>query len=40
MPPDEPKIFMEASIEYNPKGNFYLIKYQRDTIRAWGAFKG
>ena len=39
MTPDEPKIFMEASIEYNPKKNYYLIKYQRGTIRAWGAFK-
>lgn len=39
MPPDEPKIFMEASIEYNPQGNYYLIKYERDTIRAWGAIK-
>ena len=40
MPPDEPQIHTEASIEYNPKGNFYLIKYQRGTIKAWGAFKG
>lgn len=40
MPPDEPEIFMEAEIEYNQKENYYLIKYQRGTIRAWGAFKG
>lgn len=40
MPPDEPKIHMEAEIEYNPKGQYYLIKYQRGTIKAWGAFKG
>ena len=40
MPPDEPEIFMEAEIEYNQKGNYYLIKYQRGTIRAWGVFKG
>lgn len=39
MPPDEEKIFMEASIEYNPDGEYYLIKYERDTIRAWGAIK-
>ncbi len=40
MPPDEPKIHMEAEIEYNEKGQYYLIKYQRGTIKAWGAFKG
>ncbi len=40
MQPDEEKIFMEADLEYDPKGNYFLIKYRRDTIRAWGAFKG
>lgn len=40
MPPDEPQIFTEASIEYNSKGEYYLIKYQRGTLKAWGAFKG
>ena len=40
MPPDEPQIHMEAEIEYNPKGQYYLIKYQRGTIKAWGVFKG
>ena len=40
MPPDEPKTYMEAELEYNHKGEYYLIKYQRGTIRAWGAFKG
>lgn len=35
---DEPKIFTEAGIEN--KGDYYLIKYQRGTIKAWGAFKG
>ncbi|MBR6098948.1 hypothetical protein IKP85_04305 [bacterium] len=39
MPPDEEKVYMEASIEYNPDGDYYLIKYERDTIRAWGAIK-
>lgn len=39
MPPDEEKVHMEASIEYNPNGNYYLIKYERGTIRAWGAIK-
>lgn len=40
MPEDVPQIHMEASIEYDPKGKYYLIKYQRGTIKAWGAFKG
>lgn len=40
MPPDEPKIYMEAELEYNPKGQYYLIKYQRGIVKAWGAFKG
>ena len=40
MKPDEPQIFMEATIEFKPNGNYYLIKYQRGTIKAWGAFKG
>lgn len=38
MPPDEPQIFTEANIEN--QGDYYLIKYQRGTIKAWGAFKG
>lgn len=40
MTPDEPQIFMEATIEFKPNGNYYLIKYQRGAIKAWGAFKG
>ncbi|MFR1672846.1 MAG: hypothetical protein ACLSWI_07890 [Candidatus Gastranaerophilaceae bacterium] len=40
MPEDEPKIYMEAEIEYQKEGSYYLIKYQRGTIKAWGAFKG
>lgn len=40
MKPDEPEIHMEASIEYVPTGQYYLIKYQRGPIKAWGAFKG
>ncbi len=39
MPPDEEKVYMEASIEYNPKGAYYLVKYERGTIRAWSAIK-
>ena len=40
MPEDIPQIHMEASIEYEPKGKYYLIKYQRGTVKAWGSFKG
>ena len=40
MPADEPEIHMEAALEYNIEGHYYLIKYQRGTIRAWGAFRG
>lgn len=40
MPPDEPKEFMEAEIEYEEKGDYYIIRYQKGTIKAWGAFKG
>lgn len=40
MQPDEPQIFMEATIEYIPEGDYFLIKYQRGTIKAWGAFRG
>ncbi len=39
MPPDEPKVYMDATIEYNPNGDYYLIKYERGTIKAWGAIK-
>jgi hypothetical protein len=40
MTPDEPQINMEAEIEYDAKNEYYLIKYQRGTIKAWGAFRG
>lgn len=40
MPPDEPYVHMDASIEYDEKGGYYLIKYERGTIKAWGAIKG
>ncbi len=39
MPPDEEKVHMRATIEYIKDGNYYLIKYERGTIRAWGAIK-
>ncbi len=38
--PDEPQIYTEATLEYVPKGDYYLIKYERGKLRAWGAFKG
>lgn len=38
MSPDEPQIFTEAEIEN--QGDYYLIKYRRGTIKAWGAFRG
>ena len=40
MKPDEPKIFSEAVIEFVENGAYYIIKYQRGTIKAWGVFKG
>ena len=39
MPPDEEKIHMDASIEYIKQGGYYLLKYERGTIRAWAAIK-
>lgn len=39
MPHDEEKVYMEATIEYNSNGEYYLLKYERGTIRAWGAIK-
>lgn len=39
IPDDEPQIYTNASIEYDTKGDYYLIKYERGKIRAWGAIK-
>lgn len=41
MPPvnEEQDIYQEASIEYQPTGGYYLIKYERGDTRAWGAIK-
>lgn len=39
MSEDEEKIPMEASIEYIEDGDYFLIKYERGTIRAWSAIK-
>ncbi len=42
MPPVNPEqdIYQEASIEYIPSGNYYLIRYERGDVKAWGAIKG
>lgn len=42
LPPinDEKDIYQEASIEYIPSGSYYLIRYERGDVKAWGAFKG
>ena len=37
-PPQEYE-HMEASIEYIQEGEYYLIRYERGFIRAWGAIK-
>lgn len=37
--PEEPTIYNNATIEYQPDGDYYLIKYERAQIRAWGAIK-
>ena len=43
MPPisKEDDISQEAEIEYvRDLGGYYLIKYERGDVRAWGAVKG
>ena len=43
MPPisKEDDIYQEAGIEYiHDLGGYYLIKYERGDVRAWGAVKG
>lgn len=37
--PDEPEVYNRADIEYKSDGNYYLIKYERGMVRAWGAIK-
>lgn len=39
IPPEVDEVYMDATIEYQPNGDYYLIKYERDKIRAWGAIK-
>lgn len=42
MPPVNPEkdIYQEATIEYVPAGGYYLIRYERGDVKAWGAIKG
>ena len=40
MTPDKPEIFMEADIEYDSQGGYYIVRYQKGIIKAWGVFKG
>lgn len=37
--PAEEEIYSNATIEYDKTGNYYLIKYERGKVRAWGAIK-
>ncbi len=36
----EDEIYQEASIEYIKDGGYYLIRYERGDVKAWGAIKG
>jgi len=44
MPPVNPEqdIYQEATMEYvnSEKGGYYLIRYERGDVKAWGAIKG
>lgn len=35
----EPQIYVNATIEYDKVGDYYLVKYERGRIRAWGTIK-
>lgn len=39
IPEGEEEVYSNATIEYEPKGDYYLIKYERGKIQAWGAIK-
>ena len=38
-PPPHDYVHMEASIDYIKEGGYYLIRYEKAYIRAWGAIK-
>ena len=37
--PDREYVHMDASIDYIKDGGYYLIRYEKGVIRAWGAIK-
>lgn len=37
---NEDDIYQEATIEYIKSGGYFLIKYERGDVKAWGAVKG
>ena len=39
IPDTPPEVYMNAAIQHDEEGGYYLIKYERDKIRAWGAIK-
>lgn len=40
MPPDVPEVYMKATFEYVKEGDYYLIRYENGTLKAWGVIKG
>lgn len=36
---EEPYVYSNAEIEYVPEKSYFLIKYEKGNIRAWGAVK-
>ncbi len=39
MKPDKEEVYMEASMEFVEDGHYYLVKYIRGTMKAWGVIK-
>lgn len=39
IPDEESQEYMDATIQYDEKDDYYLIKYECGRIRAWGAIK-
>ena len=37
--PQKEYVHMEATIDYIKEGRYYLIRYEKGYIRAWGAIK-
>jgi len=36
---DEERIYSDATIELAEEGKYFLIKYERDSVKAWGALR-